>query len=251
MINTIIVDDEKHCCENLRGLLQLNCPEVEVIGVCYEAESALKMINQHDPQLVFLDVEMPGKNGFEMLESLAAINFDIIFTIAFDNNAIKVIRFGALDYLIKPVDKDDLQTALKQIIKRRLQGSEKKLSALHSLLKKTSDFNFGKIAFHTQSSYELVSPENILFCESSSNYTYVHLNSGEKLLVSKTLKEIEDILDHATFFRVHHSFLVNLQFAIRYIKGEGGFLVLNNNMSIPVSRNKKDELLKIITHISA
>jgi len=251
MIKALIIDDEKHCIDNLQWQLKQYCPEVEVTATCTNAETGLNEIYRQQPQLVFLDVEMPGKNGFEMLESLAAINFDIIFTIAFDNNAIKVIRFGALDYLIKPVDKDDLQTALKQIIKRRLQGSEKKLSALHSLLKKTSDFNFGKIAFHTQSSYELVSPENILFCESSSNYTYVHLNSGEKLLVSKTLKEIEDILDHATFFRVHHSFLVNLQFAIRYIKGEGGFLVLNNNMSIPVSRNKKDELLKIITHISA
>jgi two-component system LytT family response regulator len=125
------------------------------------------------------------------------------------------------------------------------------LSALLAHASKSNDFSFQKIAFHTQSSYELVPIENIVVCESSSNYTHVHLNSGEKLLVSKTLKEIEEILDQAPFFRVHHSFLVNLQFAIRYIKGEGGFLVLNNNMTVPVSRTRKDGLLKIITRLSA
>ncbi len=251
MIRAIILDDEKHCCDSLQWLLANYCPEIEVSGVCNDAESGLMMIRQKEPQLLFLDVEMPGKSGFEMLEALPVINFDIIFTTAYDKYAIRAIRFGALDYLVKPVDKDELRLAVDHLLQRSQRDSVKQLSALLTHIRKSNDLSFQKIAFPTQNSYELVPLENIIVCESDSNYTHVRLNTGKKLLVSKTLKEIEEILDMPPFFRVHHSFLVNLQFAVRYLKGEGGSLVLNNDMTIPVSRNKKEELLKIITHLSS
>lgn len=245
------MDDEKHCCESLQWLLEKYCPEISVTAVCNDAESALAIIRQMEPQLVFLDVEMPGMSGFEMLESLSVVSFDIIFTTAFDRYAIRAIRFGALDYLVKPIDKDELRIALDHYLQHNQHNSVKQLSALLTHIRKSNDMSFQKIAFPTQTSYELVPLDNIVVCESNSNYTHVKLNSGQKLLVSKTLKEIEEILDMPPFFRVHHSFLVNLQFAVRYIKGEGGFLVLNNEMTIPVSRSKKEELLKIITHLSS
>ena len=251
MVRALIIDDEKHCCDNLLWQLKTYCPEIEIIAVSNNAEKGLQQIHHHQPQLIFLDVEMPGMTGFEMLESLTQINFDIIFTTAFDKYAIRAIKFGALDYLIKPIDKDELIEAINKFLNRTQRDSLKQLSALLTHIMKSNDLSFQKIALPTLHGYELVPLNNIIFCESSSNYTDIHLNNGQHMLISRTLKDIEDLLDMQPFFRVHNSYIVNLQYAIRYIKGEGGHLVLNNDISIPVSRNKKEELLKLITHLSA
>jgi len=250
MIRALIIDDEKHCIDNLQWQLQQYCPEVEIIAVCDDAKNGLQQIQREQPQLVFLDVEMPGMNGFEMLEAVKEINFDIIFTTAFDQYAIRAIKFGALDYLVKPIDKDELREAVNKHLQHSQKDSLKQLTALLSHIKKSNDLSFQKIALPTMHSYELVPLNNIVVCESNNNYTNVRLNNGQHFLISKTLKQIEDLLDMPPFFRVHNSFLVNLQYAIRYMKGEGGYLVLNNDMTIPVSRAKKEELLKLITHLS-
>jgi two-component system LytT family response regulator len=251
MVRALIIDDEKHCCDNLQWQLKQYCPEIEIIGVCNNAEKGLQQIQTQQPQLVFLDVEMPGMTGFEMLERLKDINFAIIFTTAFDQYAIRAIKFGALDYLMKPIDKDELLEALNKLLHRTSQDSLKQLNALLSHIKKSNDLSFQKIALPTLHGYELVPLNNIMICESNSNYTDIQLNNGQRLLISRTLKQIEDLLDMHPFFRIHHSYLVNLQYAIRYIKGDGGFLVLNNDITVPVSRNKKEELLHLITHLSA
>ncbi|MFT3750675.1 MAG: LytTR family DNA-binding domain-containing protein [Agriterribacter sp.] len=251
MIRAIIVDDEKHCSDNLQWQLRQYCPEVEVACVCKSPEQGLNEIGKLQPQLVFLDVEMPGMNGFEMLEQLTDINFDIIFTTAFNQYAIRAIKFGALDYLVKPVDKDELCMAIDKIVKRTNSKSLKQLTALLTHIRKSNDLSFQKIALPTMHGYELVPLNNIMYCESKSNYTNIHLNSGPQILISRTLKDIEELLNMPPFFRIHNSFLVNLQYAVRYIKGEGGFLILNNDITVPVSRNKKEELLKLITHLSA
>ncbi len=250
LIKSLIIDDEKHCCESLQWQLKKYCPEVEVMDICHHAEAGLQKIEALKPQLVFLDVEMPDMNGFEMLASIPDISFDIIFTTAFDKYAIRAIKFGALDYLVKPIDKDDLRIAVDGFLKRNHRDSMKQLTALLTHIRKSNDLSFQKIAFPTQTSVELVPINNIMSCESSSNYTRVHLNNGQHMIVSKTLKDIEELLDMPPFFRVHHSYLVNLQYAVRYIKGEGGYLVLNNEVSVPVSRSRKEELLKVITHLS-
>ena len=250
MIKALIIDDEKHCSDNLEWQLKQYCPEIEVMSVCDTAAKALNQIERNPPQLVFLDVEMPIMNGFEMLEKLREINFDIIFTTGFNQYAIRAIKFGALDYLIKPIDKDELCEAVNKYLKHRQNDSQKQLAALLSHIKKSNDLSFQKIALPTMHSYELVPLNNIMVCESDNNYTNVRLNNGQSILISKTFKQIEDLLDMRPFFRVHNSFLVNLQYAIRYIKGEGGYLVLNNEMNIPVARSKKEELLKLITHLS-
>jgi two-component system LytT family response regulator len=250
MIKALIIDDEKHCSDNLQWQLKQYCPEVEVATVCMNAEKGLAEIYKQQPQLVFLDVEMPGMTGFEMLEKLSDINFDIIFTTAFNQYAIRAIRFGALDYLVKPIDKDELRSAIDNHLKRNQHNSFNQLNALLTHIKKSNDLSFQKIALPTIHGYELVPLNNIMYCESKSNYTNIYLNNNQQILVSKTLKDIEELLNMQPFFRLHNSYLVNLQYAIRYIKGEGGSLVLNNDITIPVSRNKKEELLRLITHIS-
>ncbi len=251
MIKALIIDDEKHCSDNLQWQIKNYCPDIEIIGISHSGEKGLQQIQHLQPQLVFLDVEMPGMSGFEMLEALTEINFDIIFTTAFDQYAIRAIKFGALDYLIKPIDKDELREAINKFQQHTQGDSLKQLNALLSHIKKSNDLSFQKIALPTMHSYELVPLNNIIVCESSNNYTTVRLNNGQNILISKTLKQIEDLLDMSPFFRVHNSYLVNLQYAIRYIKGDGGYLVLNNDMTVPVSRSKKDELLQLITHLSA
>ncbi|HEX3079956.1 MAG TPA: LytTR family DNA-binding domain-containing protein [Puia sp.] len=250
MINSLIIDDEKHCSENLLWQLNKYCPEIEVQAICSNAGEALEQIHACQPRLIFLDVEMPDKSGFDLLEDLTDIHFHIIFTTAFNQYALRAIKFGALDYLLKPIDKDELRLAVDKFIKQEKQISINQLTALLSHARKTNDLSFQKIAFPTLHSYELVHLNDILACESSSNYTNVRLANGKSILVSKTLKEIEDLLDMTPFFRVHHSWLVNLHYAIRYVKGDGGYLVLNNEMTIPVSRNKREDLLKYITHLS-
>ena len=251
MVRVLIIDDEKHCCDNLQWQLKTYCPEIEVMAVCNNAEKGLQQIHHYQPQLIFLDVEMPGMTGFEMLEVLTEINFDIIFTTGFDQYAIRAIKFGALDYLIKPIDKDELLEAINKFLNRTQRDSLKQLNALLTHIRKSNDLSLQKIALPTLHGYELVPLNNIMFCESSSNYTDIHLNNGQHMLISRTLKDIEDLLDMQPFFRVHNSYVVNLQYAVRYIKGEGGYLVLNNDTNIPVSRNKKEELLKLITYLSA
>lgn len=249
MIKAIIIDDEKHCCDNLQWLLQQYCPEIEIKAICTSPETGFAEIHKRQPQLVFLDVEMPGMNCFEMLEKLTEINFDIVFTTAFNQYAIRAIKFGALDYLVKPVDKDELCAAVDKIKKRTYNEPIKQLAALLTHLKKSNDFSSPKIALPTLRGFELVALNDIVYCESSSNYTTINLNNGHPIIISRTLKDMEELLDMHPFFRVHNSFLVNLQYAIRYLRGEGGILELKNNITIPVSRNRKEQLLKLITHL--
>ena len=250
MTKALIIDDERHCCENLQWLLQNYCPEIDVLAITDNADKAIQAIRHFKPQLIFLDVEMPDKNGFELLQEIPDIDFDIIFTTAHEKYAIKAIRFGAIDYLVKPINKDELCAAVSNCANRSRADSARQVNAMLSHLQKNSDWAFQKAAFPTQTGYELLMIKDIMFCEGSSNYTNVHLQQGRHLLVSKTLKEIADMLDFPPFYRVHHSFLINLHFVVRYIKGEGGFVVMVNEMSIPVSRNKKEELLGIITNLS-
>ena len=250
MISAIIIDDEKHCTDNLQWQLQHYCPEVEIKAICNNGETGLREIYRHRPQMIFLDVEMPGMSGFEMLEELSEINFDIIFTTAFNQYAIRAIKFGALDYLVKPVDKDELRAVFDTSLKRTQRDVSKQLNALLTHIKKSNDISFQKIALPTLHSYELVALTNIMICESSSNYTKIHLNNGQPMLIARTLKEVEELLDMPPFLRIHNSYLVNLQYAIRYIKGEGGSIVLANDVTLPVSRNRKEELLRFITPLS-
>lgn len=251
MIKALIIDDEKHCIDTLLSMIQKHFSQLQIAAVCYSGAEAIIQIQKVQPQLVFLDVEMDDMTGFEMLETLPAIDFDIIFTTAFNQYAIRAIKFGALDYLVKPIDKDELSIAIDKFISRTYRDPSKQLSALLTHLKKDNTFSLQKIALPALNGYELVPVNDIMFCESKSNYTHIFLQKDKKVIVSRTLKDMEELLNELPFFRTHHSFLVNLHFAIRYIKGDGGQLILTNEMSLPVSRTRKEDLLQLITHFSA
>jgi two-component system LytT family response regulator len=245
MIRAIIIDDEPDCCEVLTMLLVRHCPEVKVDAICYSAEEALDAIQKHSPQLVFLDIEMPHMNGFELLEKLPTINFEIIFTTSYDQYAIKAIRFSALDYLLKPIDREELQLAVSKASTRLQHPLPQQLEILmqkfHHQVNKIN-----RIALPTMEGLQLIPLESIISCSSSSNYTILSMKENQKLTVSRTLKDIEEMLEDYNFIRVHHSYLVNVNEIRKYIRGEGGSLVMSDGSSIDVSRSKKDLLLKKI-----
>jgi two-component system LytT family response regulator len=243
MIKAIIVDDEPYCCETIATLLEDNCPEVEVTAICYNGADALAAIRQQSPALVFLDVEMPKMNGFEMLEQLSSVNFDIIFTTSYDQYALKAIRFSAIDYLLKPIDREELEKAVQKVIRRSQKPIVQQLEILMQKIHHPST-PISKIAMPTMEGLRMILVENIVSCESDSNYTILLLKNKQKIIVSCTLKEIEELLEQHSFARVHRSYLVNLNEVEKYVKGEGGYLVMSDGSTVDVSRNKKELLLK-------
>ncbi|TMI61286.1 MAG: response regulator transcription factor [Bacteroidetes bacterium] len=243
MLKAIIIDDEPYCCEILAAMLESDCPDAEVTSICSNASDGLTAIRQHSPDLVFLDVEMPKMNGFEMLEQLPAINFHLIFTTSYDQYALKAIRFSAIDYLLKPIDREELKKAVQKVKERQQVTIPQQLEILMEKLKQNSN-PASKIALPTMEGLQMIPIETIVSCESDDNYTEIKLKGGKKLLVTRSLKEIEEILEQHSFIRVHRSYLVNLNEIEKYIKGEGGYLVMSDGTSIDVARNKKEILLK-------
>lgn len=242
MLNAIIVDDEPYCCEVLSTLLERYCPEVKVMAVCSSAEEALKAIQRLEPQLVFLDIEMPHMNGFEILERLPEINFHLVFTTSYDQYAIKAIRFSAIDYLLKPIDREELQKAVQKVMKQIQKPISQQLEILLQKLNHSTAVN--KVALPTMEGLQMVNVDSIIRCESDSNYTIICLKDKQKLVVARTLKEIEEMLEDYPFARVHHSYMVNLNEINKYIRGEGGYLVMSDGSQVDVSRSKKESLLK-------
>ena len=242
MIKAIIIDDEAHCIDTLNMLLKEYCPEVQVMEQCRSAKKGLEAIAQIKPQLVLLDIEMPFMNGFEMLEQFTHIPFAIIFTTSYDQYAIKAIRFSALDYLLKPIDPDELQHAVQKAIRKIKFPPASQIELLLEQLRHPSAAK--KIAIPTMEGLQMISIDSIISCSSDSNYSVLLLKSKKKIVVSRTLKEIEEMLTEHSFLRVHHSFLVNLDEVAKYVKGKGGYLVMSDDSIVDVSNSRKDALLK-------
>ncbi len=238
-INAIIVDDEANNRENLRLALASYCEEVNIIGEADSAITALDVIKKQQPDLVFLDIAMPLGDGFQLLESLDKIDFDIIFVTAYNQYAIRAIKFCAIDYLLKPID----ALELKQAVNRVLANQEKKQQQqkLELLLSSRLD-SPQKIALPQSDHVEFVDLNQIIRCQGEKNYTWFYLQDGRKLLVSQTLKEYVELLEDAHFFRVHQSHLVNLQQVKKYSRRDGGYVVMTDKEQIPVARNRKDAL---------
>ena len=243
MIKAIIVDDEPNCCKTLSMLLDRYCKEVQVTGIFHNGLDALQAINSSTPDLVFLDVEMPKMNGFEMLEKLAAINFHLIFTTSYDQYALKAFRFSAIDYLLKPVDREELQNAVQKILKRTEVPAAEQLQILFQKLHHPAAA-VTKIALPTMEGLQMIPVQSIINCEANDNYTTLVLKGNKKLVVSCTLKVIEEMLEEHSFIRVHRSFLVNLDEVEKYVKADGGYVVMSDGSNIFISRNKKEELLQ-------
>jgi two-component system, LytTR family, response regulator len=243
MITATIVDDEPYCCEALCALLERYIPEVKVIDVCYSATVALQSIQNRRPQILFLDVEMPHVNGFEMLEKLPEVNFHLIFTTSYDHYALKAIRYSALDYLLKPIGREDLQKAVQKAFKFTNNTLQQQMEILLQKLHHPSK-SISKIAIPTMEGLQMINVETIISCSADSNYTVIFLKDRSKLTASRTLKDMEEILKDYLFARVHHSHIVNLNEIEKYIKGEGGYLMMSDGSNIDVSKNRKELLLK-------
>jgi two-component system LytT family response regulator len=242
MLKAIIVDDEPYCCETIATLLEEN-QDVEIVSVCHNAADALVAIRKYSPDLVFLDVEMPKMNGFEMLDQLPQVNFEIIFTTSYDQYALKAIRFSAIDYLLKPVDEEELRTAIQKVIQRSQKPITQQLEILLQKIHQPST-PINKLAMPTMEGLQMIPVDSIISCESDSNYTILQLKNSKKLIVSRTLKEIEELLEEHSFVRVHRCYLANMNEVEKYVKGEGGYLVMSDGTTIDVARNKKEVLLK-------
>lgn len=244
-MKAIIIDDEPYCCEVLVLMLEKYCPGVQVSAICHSGEAALQELEMQRFDLMFLDIEMPHMNGFQLLEQIPGINFQVVFTTSFDQYAIKAIRFSALDYLLKPIDRDELQSAVAKASARVQPNLSAQLELLLHQLRSPMQ-QVKHIALPTLEGLQMVRIDHIISCSASSNYSILVLKDGQKLTVSRTLKDIEEMLETYNFLRVHHSYLVNVDEIRKYIRGEGGMLVMSDGSSIDVSRSKKEQLLQKI-----
>jgi two-component system LytT family response regulator len=243
-LKAIIIDDEPYCCETIATFLK-EFDNVRVLAQCSDGIQGIEAILKHKPDVVFLDVEMPKMNGFEMLQELPTIDFEIIFTTSYDQYALKAIHFSAIEYLLKPIDEEELHHAIDKVRRRKNNPISQQLEILmHKLSEPKSKLS--KIALPTMDGLEMISIDSIVYCESASNYTIVHSKDNPKIVVSRTLKQMGELLLDYSFLRVHRCFLVNINEVERYMKGEGGYLKLSNGATIDVSKNRKELLLSIL-----
>ena len=242
-ITTILIDDELSCTETLAIELEMYCPQVEVLASYNSADEALAGIVALKPDLVFLDIEMPWMNGFELLQQLNQVSFDVIFITAYDQFAVKAFKFSAVDYLLKPIKKEELISAVAKVEQRRA----KRLSSAHieAMLNNINFLNrdFPSLAVPISEGLEFVPVDEILYCASDNNYTYIHKISGDSILLSKTLKEVEGMLENRQFLRIHQSFLINPRHLRKYVRGQGGHVIMSNGKELPVARARKEDLL--------
>lgn len=244
-LKVILVDDELPSLENLQQKIIEFCPDLEIVAATQKPESAIQLIKQHHPDLVFLDIEMPRMNGFKMLEEIPEKDFEVVFTTAYNFYAIDAVRISAFDYLVKPISVNDLQNTVARLLKKTGQPTMQKLDILPQNIS-PSQLQTDKITISTNDGVEFYEIKSIIRIESSSNYSKVFFMDGKSILVTKLLKDFEETLLPYRFFRIHNSHLINLNYIKKYIRGDGGQVILENNEIIDVSRRKKEEFLKLI-----
>lgn len=244
MLTAVIVEDEEFARENLKLLIQEFCPNVQVKAAEDNIEDGIKAIDKFLPGILFLDIKIQRNTGFDLLKHYSTIGFEIIFTTAFAEYAIEAIKFSAIDYLLKPIDLNDLRNAISKIEKKNTTDNlTKKLEALFYNLHRTKE-DYPTLAVPSSNGLTFLNVKEIVYCEAEGNYTKIFLTNGQQLLICKTLKEYDLILSKFDFLRVHHSFLVNLKEIRNYIRGEGGYIVMSNKKEIDVSKRKKEDFLK-------
>jgi two-component system LytT family response regulator len=242
MLTAIIIDDEQKGRLALREKLHEYCPDVQLMGEAADGETGAQLIKEVTPQVVFLDIEMPRMGGFEMLNQLPNKNFHLIFTTAYDQYAIKAIKYAAFDYLLKPVDIEELRSAIERIKLDNKNATAEKLEVLQ--LNLLTKFHLNKIAIPSMDGLLFFNTADIIHLEAQSNYTLLHFVNHPPLLASRTLKDFEELLPAAAFFRTHHSHIINLHYIKRYIRGDGGQIEMENGNFVMVARRKKEEFLK-------
>jgi len=243
MIQAVLIDDEPKCTETLGILLRMHCPDISIAAVCNSGEEGIEAINKHKPDVVFLDIEMPRMNGFDMLERFKKIFFHVVFTTAYNQFAVKAFRYSALDYLLKPIDPDDLKLAVNRIKEMKSVPSKEQFDILLRHLQSNSKPQ--RIALSTGDGLIFVDTKDVMYCQSESNYTHVRLLNGEKYLLARSLKEFEDTLPTENFFRIHNSFLVNLSEIKKFVRGDGGYVIMNDETQITIARARREEFFAL------
>jgi two-component system LytT family response regulator len=245
MLKSIIVDDEFKSRESLKALVEKFCEDIQVAAVCQNGDEAIKAINEHKPDVVFLDIQLQRETGFDILEKLDKIDFEIVFTTAFSEFAVRAFKFAAIDYLLKPVDIADLRKAIEKARKKIVGNISERMTQLAQTIKGNT-FKHSRLAVPSSDGLVFVSVDGIMYCEASGNYTNIHMGDGRKFVVSRTLKDYEEMLEDLDFFRIHNSYLINLNLIKKYIRGEGGQVVMTNDQALDVSKAKKKGFLEKI-----
>ena len=248
MIRAILVEDETKSRQLLNSLLDKYCKDIEVVATAANVEKAIEEIQKHHPDLVFLDITMPDGTGFDLLEKLAPLTFDIIFTTATDKHAIKAIKYSALDYLLKPIDIDELKEAVNKLVQKKNNlNTVENLTQLLNNLKETGE-SYQKITLPTGTAYEMVYIKDIIRCEAEGSYTMFFMTNSKRFLVTYGLKHYEELLPEKNFIRIHRHHLININHVTRYLKTEG-FAIMRDEVKIEVARRKKDDFLEALRKI--
>lgn len=247
MLRAIIVEDELNSQELLKEIIEEYCEGVTVVDTAQGVKEALEKIKKHQPELLLLDIELSDGDGFQVLEQAEEIDFDVIFTTAYDQYAIKAFKFAATDYILKPVDIEELQEAVKRIVEKHQNPEETPSNEqLQSLINNIRNLQqpFKRIVLPTSNGFTVVDPKDIIRCESDRNYTFIFLADGRKILVSRTIKEYDEMLTDYNFFRIHQSHLINLAFLKNYTRGRGGYVELTDGTTLDVSARRKSDFLR-------
>jgi two-component system LytT family response regulator len=244
MIRTILIDDEPDSIRVLQRLLETYCPEIDIIGNAEGVESGEQVIRTMVPDLVFLDIEMIQGNAFDLLNKLLPLSFQVIFVTAFDNYAIRAFKYSAVDYLLKPVDIDDLRSAVEKVVCRSKDKID--LGQIKTLLENVGTLHISqqKMAVPTMTGLNFITISNIIRFEARGNYTGIHLESGECVLATKNIQEYDSLLPDTLFYRIHHSHIINLQKIQKYQKGRGGYIIMEDGSSIEVAIRRREDFLR-------
>ncbi len=247
-INAVIIDDEQDSIDTLAWKLDNYCPEVHILEKFTNPLEGLEYLKNHELDLLFLDIEMPLLNGFDILQELEGFKFDVIFVTAYDEFGIQAIKFSALDYILKPIQIQELQEAIQKLLTKMSKGlnSNEQFEMLFKNLKLQQEGKNCLIPLSTKESIEFVEPDEIVSFESDSNYTIVHFFDGRKKMMARTLKEFDLMLAHISFFRPHHSHLVNIKHIKEYVRSDGGYIVMRNAKKIPISKSRKESFLNLM-----
>lgn len=248
MIETVLVDDEKDSTETLDILLKANFPDIRVIAKFNDPLLALEFLQKNHFDLLFLDIEMPSINGFDLVREIQKDDFEVVFVTAYDQFAVKAFRYSAFDYLLKPVEVEDLAACLAKYTEKKVQ-IKARLEYLQKMVKQ-SGIAIEKIAVPTSQGFEFIEIKDIIRCESDGNYTRLFLTNQPSMLVSRTLKDFDDLLEEMNFVRVHQSHLINLKYIKRYVRSEGGYIEMLDGTQITVSRSRKDELMNRLNFLT-
>lgn len=247
MIKAIIIDDEPNSRNALYKMVQQYCTNVQLVDTADSIKTGIEAIQAHKPDLVFLDIEFPDQSGFDLLTQIENIDFDVIFTTGHEQYAIKAFKTVAIDYLMKPIDVEELENAVKKVSDKKSKGKQN--SHFDVLIQNWKSQNDQQIALSSSEGFIFVKIKDIIYCKGDGAYTYFYIKSGEKITVSKNLKEFEDLLQDHSFFRTHKSYLINLNEMKKYMRGDGGYVIMSNGDSVDVSKRKKEAFLANLSKI--